>query len=853
MEARTSKPESRTLERVLRAGSVVLVLAVVICAGIETARRVAARRQLEQAERAVRMLLEAPPEELPGAIQAIEQHWEWTAPLLETIRDREGNTARRQLSIDLARYRLQEDVADFIDRLLNCSSAQLVHYAAVLSAPRGDVTDRLWSVAEDAGLRAVVLARLGKSAEAQADLESLRQRSTNDIATVAYYTALATAYLGQESAALADLESALESADEGLLYNASCAYSLLAGHVASTDPDRARKYADRAVTLLDQSLATGFRDFRNIDSDPDLDPIRSHPNFHDGLDRLHWRWCFPFASIVRDDWETAMAEGGTPEEHLGACQRLAEQGFRPLSLSVASSDVDEAMRGVSAWYRPRAAEQEVRSWAGREAVMLALSESPSTDVDRRNDALRGRSDPDLRSGLIHFAARLGPSPDSWIDRLGSESDPAIRAAIVQLLGEFSIEQLPAPRREALVPGLLDLYRGDPDREVHGSVRWLLGQWGRRDRLDAVDAELAAAGRPEGRQWYVNGQGVTMVVLPSPAECLCGSPVTEEGRQDDESVQRLRVETPFSLSANEVTVGQFERFLQDQPAFRPQFAPSNESDKSAAQTGVSWYAAAAFCNWLSRQEGIPENQWCYQPNDSGQFDDGMKVAPGFQRRRGYRLPTEVEWEYACRAATDTAFSFGHGTDWLPNYGWFKQNSGLRVQLVGMLKPNRWGLFDMHGNVAEWCHDGYRTNIAGRSNETLADNAAIADGSGRVLRGGSFLNLSRFVRCASRQSAPPGSRHAIHGFRIARTEPNERGTTVASAENTGEATGGAAAAARGPVLPAWRLPPGSPLPALAPFDARQVKQYQQAWASHLAVPIEFTNSVGMQVGIPLGHGA
>ena len=115
---------------------------------------------------------------------------------------------------------------------------------------------------------------------------------------------------------------------------------------------------------------------------------------------------------------------------------------------------------------------------------------------------------------------------------------------------------------------------------------------------------------------------------------------------------------------------------------------------------------AYCNWLSEQEGIPKDQWCYEPNDKGEYAEGMKIPADFLQRTGYRLPTEAEWEYACRAGTTSAFGFGEPEELLDRYAWYISNSKNRMWPVGLLKPNGLGLFDMHGNAWEWCHDLWR---------------------------------------------------------------------------------------------------------------------------------------------------
>jgi formylglycine-generating enzyme required for sulfatase activity len=356
--------------------------------------------------------------------------------------------------------------------------------------------------------------------------------------------------------------------------------------------------------------------------------------------------------------------------------------------------------------------------------------------------LRHTPDPTLRSYLID---RIGPSVGdarAVIDRLKAEPDDSARRALLLALGEFDQGQLPPDGREALMSLVLAWYRGDPDPGIHGAAGWLLGRWGQGVRVEEIDGELAT-GKPEGsRRWYVNGQRQTLVVIPGPVTVPRGSPPTEDGREGgaEGKVERRHVERigrSFAIAAREVTVAEFRRFRGN-----------HDYDKAAAPTAdcpvtmVSWYDAAAYCNWLSAHEGIPEAEWCYLPNDKGQYAAGMKVAPDFLSRAGYRLPTGAEAEFACRAGSVTAWSMGEAEDLLGKYAWYIANSASRSRPVGSLRPNDLGLFDLHGNVSEWCED-------------------------RLAVGGDFISPPKNVRSGSRSSNTPDKRSEFLGFRPART--------------------------------------------------------------------------------------
>lgn len=202
-------------------------------------------------------------------------------------------------------------------------------------------------------------------------------------------------------------------------------------------------------------------------------------------------------------------------------------------------------------------------------------------------------------------------------------------------------------------------------------------------------------------------------------------------------------------------------------------------------GVTWFEAAQYCRWLSEQEVIPDDQMCYPPVD--QIKPGMRMPEQWWKRRGYRLPTEGEWEYACRAGSSTRRSFGALDTYLSKYAWYKENATNRTHPVGQLKPNDLGFFDIYGNASEWCQDvllPYPTAL--KSSESQArsragmapglqlvlvhdpvDRDGVIDDKPRVLRGGSVISPPSELRSAYRASARPSTRPEFAGFRVART--------------------------------------------------------------------------------------
>jgi formylglycine-generating enzyme required for sulfatase activity len=333
------------------------------------------------------------------------------------------------------------------------------------------------------------------------------------------------------------------------------------------------------------------------------------------------------------------------------------------------------------------------------------------------------------------------------------------------------------RREVTDP-LLRWYRSDPDPGIHSAIDWLLRpdsegpapralDWGQFDRLRKIDEELQRHDPDGKRRWYVNGQGQTLTVLRGPVDFRMGTPHTDPERAEAaERSHMRRIPRTFAVATKPVTVKQFKRFLKDRPQVRHAHVERYGPDPDGPILNVTWYEAALYCNWLSEKEGIAKEEWCY-PDD---VKDGMKPHPDYLRRKGYRLPTEAEWEYACRAGSETPRHFGNSNELLPRYAWFKGNSQDRSWPVGRKRPNDYGIFDMHGNVRTWTQDvaqPYPPMTGELPVEDREDVRPIEERTPRVARGGSFLDDPSLIRSPARHNALPSERDVFYGLRVART--------------------------------------------------------------------------------------
>jgi formylglycine-generating enzyme required for sulfatase activity len=270
---------------------------------------------------------------------------------------------------------------------------------------------------------------------------------------------------------------------------------------------------------------------------------------------------------------------------------------------------------------------------------------------------------------------------------------------------------------------------------------------------------------------LGGVAMKCVLIPA-GKFIMGSPASEANRGGDETQHQVTITKPFYMGVTEVTVGQFSAFVKE-TAHQTEaekegwgltwtgttfekvngaswHKPGFPQEDTHPVTEVSWNDAVAFCQWLSRKSG-----------------------------RTVRLPTEAEWEYACRAGTTTAYQWGDDPDmgkgWcnaadqtakarFPNWVAFNWADGyVFTSPGGSFRANAWGLYDMHGNVWEWCADWYDKEYYGSG--ASVDPRGPVSGEGRVLRGGAWGDDPRRCRSACRYWTTPGRRFGLIGFRLA----------------------------------------------------------------------------------------
>jgi formylglycine-generating enzyme required for sulfatase activity len=254
----------------------------------------------------------------------------------------------------------------------------------------------------------------------------------------------------------------------------------------------------------------------------------------------------------------------------------------------------------------------------------------------------------------------------------------------------------------------------------------------------------------------------MVIFNAPGEVRLGSPETEPGHESDEGIYTLNVDWSFAVSAMEITQ---EQFLSVCPDYEKDYLNEHATRPDCPVNAVDWIQAARFCRLLSERDGMQDAELVIPPADglpSGTFE-------GFRARGGYRLPLEAEWEIACRAGTATPRFFGYAADLLPLYSCYIDNSKGQSWEVGSGLPNPAGLFDVLGNVSEWCYDSY---LASPDPNMILRAPATSPFARYAGRGNEYTANSRMVRAANRHASRRDQSSYSRGFRIAHTIRQEQ---------------------------------------------------------------------------------
>ena len=246
-------------------------------------------------------------------------------------------------------------------------------------------------------------------------------------------------------------------------------------------------------------------------------------------------------------------------------------------------------------------------------------------------------------------------------------------------------------------------------------------------LVVLISALAVQGQPnEPPKEFTNSLGMKFVWIP-PGTFMMGSPKEEKGRNEDEIQHKVTLTKGFYLGVYLVAQEEWEAVMDTNPSV-------HKHEKNLPVERVNWENCQEFLKRIGKKDG-----------------------------HTYRLPTEAEWEYSCRAGSKGAYFFGEDRKLLGQYAWYEENSERKTHPVGQKKPNEWGLYDMHGNVWEWCADW----LGEYPKSDVVDPKGPDAGIRRVVRGGSYFSNASNVRSADRRYPMPMAYLSYFGFRVAMT--------------------------------------------------------------------------------------
>jgi serine/threonine protein kinase/formylglycine-generating enzyme required for sulfatase activity len=534
---------------------------------------------------------------------------------------------------------------------------------------------------------------------------------------------------------------------------------------------------------------------------------------------------------------TQLLTQATPEQHAV---------LYPLVAAFRSPETIVQLSQVAATPPPEELGSVARKAYGQQRANAAVTMLKLGEKEKVLPVFDWTDDPEAMTQFIFRCKPRGITIDTLLDLLAipSVSEGYARYALLLAIGEYAPSDIPASRRDALVKQLADWYANDPSSGVHGASGWLLRNIGENEIATRVDQSpvpyspdrewftLAitvkptpppkpkpeekeeGAEPPEGKQEESDTNKTepnepetppeplppktfyyTFIVHPK-GEYTIGSVTDQLDREKDEVRHTVTLTRPFALLDREIT---FDELI----AFSPQFAGfmhGYDATPKDAGFGAHWYDSVSFCRWLGNEMGLQEADQCYPDSDTMDKEQYPREPnpevnwaprdwPLDLSKRGFRLPTESEWEVMARGGSRTSYGYGSEVALLDRFGWFNENSGKKVHPGREKRPSVRGLYDLHGNLYEWTHDWQ--GAFGASPQT--DPLGAKTGTLRVNRGGGWDDDAASCRTAYRIIVSPTNRNTYYGFRLALVPSGPVGSGVAGSgpaepvSGTGEGKG------------------------------------------------------------------
>ncbi len=424
--------------------------------------------------------------------------------------------------------------------------------------------------------------------------------------------------------------------------------------------------------------------------------------------------------------QVAMLFPGTSNHRQALVQRFRQMLIQPPA-------VDDSQDKQAAW-----SSEQLRNAV---VVLLRLREFDAVD-----QSLTADLDPSIRSKTIRSLHSFGVEGEVLVEAYQAFQNPSSRQVLLLAAAQYSQEDLDRHLPLSFLQLIEERFSEIGSSAEHSAIEYLIRGSQAEVTIESLIAQLCQQTKKEGMawldesDWWVNSAGQTMLVISGPIEFPRGASDDPKGTEHVELTTTI-IPRSFAASAHEVTIEQYKRFRPN-----AEFAGDVIVNDQCPANKISVLDAMQYCRWLSEQELIAEDQYCYPPLDEINLDS-CYLTPEQLNKTGYRLLTEHEYECICRANSRTQWFCGSDDSNLSFFSWYAVNSSGKTQPVGSLMPNGWGFFDITGNVSEWCQP--------------SDPAG-----GFVLRGGSFTSPSAGLRSAQRVTQS-NTGYSFTGFRIACT--------------------------------------------------------------------------------------
>ena len=596
-------------------------------------------------------------------------------------------------------------------------------------------------------------------------------KSTNRTVPSTYKIQLAA--LQEDAAAVKPLlDDAREKYSQRKLSALGYARALATVASMSDSSEASENAATELVSVLRDVAELG------LNSDPplmfsycDFDVVRDRAAFKEMLHEKQLDQIFCYASMTEELAGARIYWSLNYSAHLARCETMLETRYEPISICAGSDPLGGETEFCSSWRRmeidPKQDARLSRSIGNLALLMLLLGEN-----DLYLAGLNGQYGRTVKNYIVLRCSALIPA-EQVIDELRRTPIESIRKSLVKTLAGYLADDIAIGDRSYVVTQLQSWAANASDAGLRSSAISVLKTW----KMDLADQASEQQNNTQ-RNWAVNAAGMTMIELDPPDTFLMGSPRWEYGRKEnmDEYLHHARIGHRYAIAATEVTVEQFRRFWNDPKVqsfygkrdfdFNASRAPSDD----CPQIEVTWLHAVRFCQWLSELEGIDRGEWCY-PGVWDPYDTKFELPKDYRLREGYRLPTQMEWEYAAHGGESSIPFYGNDQKLIQGFEWTSANADERSHPVGSLLPNDRGIWDMLGNVSEWTGEPRARLFLPRDgyiHEFPTGNKSLPSKEQEMtVRGGRYSFGVSSARAAERHYYEADDDTPTIGFRVVRT--------------------------------------------------------------------------------------